>query len=244
MLLDEIAGLIRHPAGFGHIVVDEAQDLSPMQCRALARRSRHGSLTVLGDLAQGTTPWAAGDWPRQLAHLGAPDAAGTTLTSGFRVPAAVLDFANRLMPALDVAVPVTRSVRGDGALGVHQASDLDAALTACVRAALAREGSVAVIAAAGRVAAVATVLRSAGIASGMPDGDPADHRVTIVPATLAKGLEFDHVVVVEPMEIVTAEPRGLHRLYVVLTRAVSGMDVLHGGRLPAALHVSGDASPG
>ncbi|MYS25976.1 AAA family ATPase, partial [Streptomyces sp. SID7804] len=63
VLLDEIAGLIEHPDGYGHVVVDEAQDLSPMECRAVARRAAFGSLTVLGDLAQGTTPWAARSWP-------------------------------------------------------------------------------------------------------------------------------------------------------------------------------------
>ena len=63
MLIDEAAGLIDRLPSYGHVVVDEAQDLSPMQCRAIARRSEHGSLTLLGDLAQGTAPWAARDWP-------------------------------------------------------------------------------------------------------------------------------------------------------------------------------------
>ncbi len=74
VLLDELAGLIERPGSYGHVVVDEAQDLSPMQCRAVARRTAFGSLTVLGDLAQGTTPWAARDWRGQLAHLGKPEA--------------------------------------------------------------------------------------------------------------------------------------------------------------------------
>ncbi len=62
VLIDEAAGLIDRLASFGHVVVDEAQDLSPMQCRLIARRSEHGSITLLGDLAQGTAPWAARDW--------------------------------------------------------------------------------------------------------------------------------------------------------------------------------------
>jgi DNA helicase IV len=72
VLLDEVAGLIEHPEGYGHVVVDEAQDLSPMECRAIARRAPFGSLTVLGDLAQGTAPWAARSWRTVLAHLGKP----------------------------------------------------------------------------------------------------------------------------------------------------------------------------
>ncbi|GIE86091.1 HelD family protein [Actinoplanes regularis] len=216
VLLDEIAGAIQHPEGFGHIVVDEAQDLSPMQCRALARRSRHGSLTVLGDLAQGTSAWAAAEWGAQLTHLGKPDAPVTALTLGFRVPAVVLSYANRLLPRLKVAVPAARSVRADGELNVRAVPDLGVAVLGHVRAALDQEGSIAVIATAGRIAA-------------LPGIDDPDGRVTLLPATLAKGLEFDHVVVVEPAEIVAAEPRGLHRLYVVLTRAVSRLDVLHTG---------------
>ncbi|GAA2847512.1 DNA helicase [Actinoplanes cyaneus] len=212
VLLDELAGAIDHPAGFGHLVVDEAQDLSPMQCRALARRSRHGSLTVLGDLAQGTSAWAATSWRDQLTHLGKPDAPVTALTLGFRVPAVVLAYANRLLPVLHADVPAARSVRSDGKLDVREVTDLAVAAKDRVEAALEQEGSIAVIAADGRVAEL---------------GALAGDRVTVLPATLAKGLEFDHVIVVEPAEIVDAEPRGLNRLYVVLTRAVSRLDVLH-----------------
>lgn len=97
VLLDEIAGLIEHPEGYGHLVVDEAQDLSPMECRSLARRCRFGSMTVLGDLAQGTAPWAARDWSEQLAHLGRAEAVITPLTRGFRLPAAVAELANDLL---------------------------------------------------------------------------------------------------------------------------------------------------
>ncbi len=89
VLIDEAGGLIDRLPSFGHVVVDEAQDLSPMQARAIARRSEHGSLTLLGDLAQGTAPWAARDWRSTLEHLGKPDARIVPLTTGFRVPAAV-----------------------------------------------------------------------------------------------------------------------------------------------------------
>lgn len=234
VLLDEIAGLIDHPEGFGHLVVDEAQDLSAMQCRALARRSRHGSLTVLGDLAQGTTAWAAADWHEQMAHLGKPDAPVTALTTGFRVPAVVLAFANKLLPELHVTAPATRSVRADGELTVRHERDLRAATVDRVRAALDRPGSIAVITTDARVGELTEALQQADIAVDTA-GQDDEHRVTVLPATLAKGLEFDHVVVVEPDEVVRAEPRGLHRLYVVLTRAVSRLDVLHAGALPEAL---------
>ncbi|GAA2337015.1 HelD family protein [Streptomyces cuspidosporus] len=235
VLLDEVAGLVERPAGYGHIVVDEAQDLSPMQCRAIARRAGFGSLTVLGDLAQGTTPWAARDWPRQLAHLGKPQAQVVALTTGFRVPAAVVTLANRLLGALDVDVPETTSLRRDGRLRVRQVARPAEAAAAAVRDALAHEGSIAVVAAGPDVPGVSRALDEAGIATAAADEAGGAVRVTVLPATLAKGLEYDHVVVVEPAAIAEAEPRGLHRLYVVLTRAVSRLDVLHHRPLPEAL---------
>ncbi|MFD0816870.1 HelD family protein, partial [Micromonospora zhanjiangensis] len=130
ILIDEAAGLIERAPGFGHIVVDEAQDLSPMQCRAIARRSEHGSVTLLGDLAQGTEPWAATDWRESLAHLGKPDAAVVPLTIGFRVPAAVVEFANRLLAALGVDVPAAQSLRSDGELAVRTVTELEPATVA------------------------------------------------------------------------------------------------------------------
>ncbi|HWM35603.1 MAG TPA: AAA family ATPase, partial [Streptomyces sp.] len=231
VLLDEVAGLLERPEeSWGHVVVDEAQDLSPMQCRAIARRTAHGSLTVLGDLAQGTTPWAASHWPDQLAHLGKPQTGVVPLTTGFRVPAAVIEAANRLLPALNSPVPAARSMRGDGELRIRQVPDLAAATVEAVREALAREGSIGVIAAAADLDAVRPVLAASGIATADAHEVREVHstaRVTALPATLAKGLEFDHVVLLEPASVVDAEVRGLHRLYVALTRAVSRLDVLH-----------------
>ncbi|MFE7596801.1 HelD family protein [Streptomyces sp. NPDC057494] len=223
VLLDELAGLIERPESYGHVVVDEAQDLSPMQCRAVARRTAFGSLTVLGDLAQGTTPWAARDWDEQLAHLGKPGTPVVPLTLGYRVPAAIVDLANRLLPELGAGVPAGRSVRRDGEVTVRRTADLAAGVREAVRAALAAEGSVGVITADHLVDAVAAAVGACG------------KRVSVLPASVVKGLEFDHVVVVEPAAIVAAEPRGVNRLYVVLTRAVSRLALVHAGELPEFL---------
>ncbi|MFF9853660.1 HelD family protein [Streptomyces litmocidini] len=226
VLLDELAGLIERPESYGHVVVDEAQDLSPMQCRAIARRTEFGSLTVLGDLAQGTTPWAARDWDEQLAHLGKPGAPVVPLTLGHRVPAAIVDLANRLLPWLGADVPAGRSVRRDGEVTVHRTTDLAAGAREAVRAALAAEGSVGVVTADHLVDAVAEGVRGHG------------ERVSVLPASLVKGLEFDHVVVVEPAAIVAAEARGPNRLYVVLTRAVSRLALVHEAELPECLRTT------
>jgi DNA helicase IV len=228
VLLDEAAGLLERRPSVSHVVIDEAQDLSPMQCRAIARRTGHGSITLLGDLAQGTTPWAATDWRDSLRHLGKPDAAIVPLTTGFRVPEAVVALANRLLPALDVNVPPAVSLRRDGNLTVRAVTDIPAALAEEIAAARGFPGSVAVIAAEAQIDALRVAYAE-------------DEQVTYVPATLAKGLEYDHVIVVEPRHIVEAEPRGLHRLYVVLTRAVSRLSILHHKPLPSALVTSGGA---
>lgn len=243
VLLDEVAGLLAHPEGYGHVVVDEAQDLSPMECRAIARRAAYGSVTVLGDLAQGTTPWAARDWPGLLAHLGKPDAHVVPLTTGFRVPQAVVGLANGLLGRLGVEVPAARSLRSDGELRIRRVEGAEAGAVsgvlpatvaetvAAVRDALAREGSIGVVAADGPdVVRLREALGEAGITAGGPG--ELGMRVVVLGAGEAKGLEYDHVVVVEPAAIVAAEGRGLHRLYVVLTRAVSRLDVVHARALP------------
>ncbi|MFE6802667.1 HelD family protein [Streptomyces sp. NPDC057681] len=233
VLLDEVAGLLEHPAGYGHIVIDEAQDLSPMQARSIARRAAYGSLTVLGDLAQGTTPWAARTWGELLGHLGKPDALVAPLTTGFRVPGAVVALTNRLLGLLGVDVPPARSLRHDGEVRIRQARDVVAETVDAVREALAHEGSVGVVAADGEtVRLLRTALTDKGIEVGGPDDARA--RVTVLGASVAKGLEYDHVVAVEPAAVAEAERRGLHRLYVVLTRAVSRLDVVHSRPLPFA----------
>ncbi|MFI6282123.1 HelD family protein [Streptomyces sp. NPDC050988] len=230
VLLDEVAGLIEHPEGYGHLVIDEAQDRSPMECRAIGRRAVYGSLTVLGDLAQGTTPWAAREWGELLGHLGRPEAVVVPLTTGFRVPQAVVELANRVLARLDVGVPAGQSLRRDGELRMLHTDDVLGETVGAVRRALSYEGSVGVITADSDVVRIREALGGAGIeAAGV---DQLGARVTVLGAGLAKGLEYDHVVAVEPAAIAEGETRGLHRLYVVLTRAVSRLDVVHARPLP------------
>src|SRR4051794_21766203 len=131
-LIDEANGLLDRAPTFGHVVVDEAQDLSAMQCRALARRSPSGSATILGDLAQATAAGAIADWGRTLELLGHADGQTVALTLGYRVPAEVLDFANQLLPSLGVDVAPATSLRhAPGSLRVERA-DPPAATVATV----------------------------------------------------------------------------------------------------------------
>ncbi|GAA4225865.1 DNA helicase IV [Streptosporangium album] len=234
-LMDELGDLIERTAVLGHLVVDEAQDLSAMQLRALGRRCRTGSATVLGDLAQGTTPWSARSWTEVLTHLGFEDGAVTELTLGFRVPREVLDYAARLLPAVAPDLAPPRSLRpGVGSLSVRPSLDPAASLVEAVGEALSREGSIGVIVPDASVPAVSASLAALDHRVLSPDS-VEEHRLLVIPATLAKGLEYDHVIVVEPADIVDAEPRGLARLYVVLTRAVTSLTVLHTRELPDQL---------
>ena len=235
VLIDEARDLITRTPSLAHVVVDEAQDLSPMECRALGRRCSTGAATVLGDLAQGTTPWAAPSWESLLANLGKPDTSVRELSVGYRVPRQILDYASTLLAVIAPELKPGSSLRADpGALDLTRvpAATLGQALvTACQRA-CSRPGSVGVIAADPQVPALGRALEAAGLPYGMPG---ADAGLTLVPVTLAKGLEYDHVVVVEPARIVGAEARGLQRLYVALTRAVSRLTVLYSEPLPDPL---------
>ena len=238
VLIDEAADLLERTASVAHVVVDEAQDLSPMECRAVGRRCETGSATVLGDLAQGTSPCAAASWPELLGHLGKGDAQLRVLEMGYRVPRQILDFANRLLDQIDPALTRSASLRHDpGALDIVAASPggLGAALRAACAKASARPGSIAVIAADEQVAELSRLLRAAGIGHAVLEGASGEDRLTLVPVTLAKGLEFDHVIVVEPARITATGRRGPNRLYVALTRAVSRLTVLHAEPLPALL---------
>jgi hypothetical protein len=285
VLLDELGDVLRRTPSLGHVVLDEAQDLSAMQLRAVGRRCSTGSVTVLGDIAQGTTPWATPSWTQTLAHLGHPGAIVEELARGFRVPSSVIDFAARLLPHIATGLTPPSSVREDPGLlrlTTVPAARLWPETVAATRRALAAEGSVGVIVPDAAVAAAAgslaadriphEVLGDDGIAEGTGldlvveqladgvageltggtasgttgDGRPAV-RVWVVPATTAKGLEYDHVVAVEPTDMADAEPderTGLRRLYVVLTRAVTGLEVVHSRPLPGPLTGSGPpASP-
>ncbi len=238
VLVDEAADLIERTPSLAHIVVDEAQDLSPMQCRAIGRRCATGSATVLGDIAQGTTPWAAHSWPQLLGHLGKPDAELRVLDTGYRVPRQILDFASRLLSRIAPELTAASSVRQDpSALLVrqHEPAALGQALAAACTDALLNAGSAAVIAADEQVPAIASALRAAAVPHAVLAGAAAGDLITLVPVTLAKGLEFDQVIVYEPAQIARAEARGLNRLYVALTRGVSRLTVLHAEPLPALL---------
>ncbi|HEX6855779.1 MAG TPA: AAA family ATPase, partial [Streptosporangiaceae bacterium] len=119
VLIDEARDLIERTPSLSHVVVDEAQDLSAMECRAIGRRCATGSATVLGDIAQGTTAWATASWQELLFHLGKPAAWRRELTAGYRVPRQILDFASQLLPLIAPGLTPASSVRQEaGSLAI------------------------------------------------------------------------------------------------------------------------------
>ncbi|GAA3061054.1 AAA family ATPase [Streptomyces glomeratus] len=239
VLIDEVTDLVQRTHSLGHVVLDEAQDLSPMQYRAVGRRCTTGSATVLGDLAQGTTPWATRSWEEALAHLGKADAVIEELTAGFRVPTDVITYASRLLPHIAPGLTPVASVRENpGFFDMRTVTDAADVVAACVES-LRHEGSTGLIAADARIPVLAEALAAAGIGYlGPGEETTGQTRLTLVPASLAKGLEYDYVVLDEPQAVVDGEPderTGLRRLYVALTRAVSGLIVTHAAPLPPQL---------
>ncbi|GAX53488.1 HelD family protein [Streptomyces olivochromogenes] len=239
VLIDEATDLVQRTHSLGHVVLDEAQDLSPMQYRAVGRRCTTGSATVLGDLAQGTTPWATRSWDEALAHLGKGEAVIEELTAGFRVPTDVITYASRLLPHIAPGLTPVASVRENpGFFEVRPTTGDEQVVDACEEL-LRNEGSIGLIAADARIPALTEALTAAGLTYlGPGEETTAETRLTLVPASLAKGLEYDYVVLDEPQAVVDGEPderTGLRRLYVALTRAVSGLTVTHAAPLPQQL---------
>ncbi|WP_435809728.1 HelD family protein [Streptomyces mirabilis] len=239
VLIDEATDLVQRTHSLGHVVLDEAQDLSPMQYRAVGRRCTTGSATVLGDLAQGTTPWATRSWDEALAHLGKGEAVIEELTAGFRVPTDVIAYASRLLPHIAPGLTPVASVRENpGFFEVRPTTADEQVVDACEEL-LRNEGSVGLIAADARIPALTEALAATGLTYlGPGEETTAQTRLTLVPASLAKGLEYDYVVLDEPQAVVDGEPderTGLRRLYVALTRAVSGLTVTHAAPLPQQL---------
>jgi DNA helicase IV len=226
---------------YGHIVVDEAQDLSPMQLRMLERRSLNGSMTVVGDIAQATGVWAHKDWDEILEHLPRkrPEQRAE-LTIGYRIPGPTMDLAAKVLREAAPALRPPDSVRQEGdEPRVVSAPAAELAARAVAVAVEERDavdpGSVAVIAPSTLVDDVAAGLDAARVEYGRAARNGLEARVTLVPVSLVKGLELDAAVVVEPAAIVDEEAQGMRAVYVALTRATKRLAIVHARDLPAAL---------
>ena len=238
VLIDEAAGIVSRPRGYGHVVVDEAQDLSPMQLRAIGRRCLR-SVTVLGDLAQATTPWACRTWEEALGHLGVGHPKIEPLSRAFRLQGSVVALANRLLAHIAPDLPPSAAIRdAPDALSVVPVGPGQLAAEAArqVAASLLHPGSVGVILPNEHQGAVRALLDQGGGGWGTVETMASGQRVTLVAPGEVKGLEFDMVVLVEPAAIAgTGDRTGLTLLYIALTRAVVRLVIVHAEPLPPEL---------
>jgi DNA helicase IV len=225
---------------FGHVVVDEAQELSAMQWRLLMRRNPSRSMTLVGDVAQTGSAAGATSWAQMLDRFVAGRWRLSELTVNYRTPAAVMRLASAVLDAAGIDVAAPTSVREGDSPPVALRIDLadDAAMAAAVRAELAKidGGRLAVIAPASRSAALYRKLsRELGAAVVGSGAGAIDSPLAVLTVSRAKGLEFDAVVLIEPAEIMAESPRGANDLYVALTRPTQRLLVVHSADLPAGL---------
>ena len=236
-LLDECRWLVdRGLTVYGHVVVDEAQNLSPMQVRMALRRTRASSLTIVGDIAQRTHALGAGSWAAVLEAAGVREAVVSQLGTSYRVPRDFLDLALRVVPA-SVAASSPASVRTarwpPTVVPVAGPTELTDAV-ASFAAALSRVGSVAVVAPDERLAALEASLRKRGLARPRDD-ERLSAGINVVALADVKGLEFDATVVVDPQAILAQPDAGAGGLYTALTRSTQALAIVHDAPLPAAL---------
>jgi len=226
---------------YGHIIVDEAQDLSPMQLRMLNRRSLNGSMTIVGDIAQSTGAWAHADWSEVLDHL--PErrpARREELTIGYRLPGPNMTLAAKVLALAAPDLTPPTSVRHAGEAPRFVAADPGELGRTALAAALQERdavdpGSVAVIVPDSALDTVVAAFESAGVEFGRAARHGLDNQITVVPVNLVKGLELDASVVVEPAAILEEEVQGARALYVALTRATKRLVLVHERPLPAVL---------
>jgi DNA helicase IV len=238
---------------YGHIVVDEAQDLSPMQLRMVARRSLSGSMTVVGDLAQATGAHRPASWDEVIAHLtrdrSGPKAATSVveLSVCYRTPAEVMELAAPVLRAAGPGLSAPRPIRRSGTPPLMIQADAAGLVETVVAAARAEaqavgDGTAAVVCTRRLAPVLAAAVREAGLPVGDAAGGVGSRGLvaplTVVPTELVKGLEFDSVVVVEPARILAEATGGARALYVALTRPTRRLAVVHAEPLPEALEVS------
>ena len=230
---------------YGHIVVDEAQDLTPMQLRMLARRSLSGSMTVAGDIAQATGPRALSRWEEVTSFLPSLRPARVVeLSVNYRTPSEVMALAGRVLAVTAPDLQPPLSVRSTGDQPVFVAAPPDgvaerAAELAAGEARTIHPGTVALVVPPTLVGPVEDALAGAGTAFGSAERDGIDATITVIPVGMVKGLEFDSVIVVEPARIVAESPQGLRALYVALTRATRRLSLVHAEPLPEMLATAG-----
>ena len=237
---------------YGHIVVDEAQDHTPMGLRMVERRSLNGSMTLVGDIAQATAPAAAANWTEIVKHfpVGLHESRMHELTLSYRIPAPNLVLANQVLSVAAPELVAPTAVRTVGTepriLDAGHSGQSGNFMSVVVRvvkeeAEVLKGGSLAVIVSSSLIDLVDEALQNGGVDFGRATtasrnvSGPLHPKIALVPVQLVKGLELDGSVVVEPRTIVEDEPQGLRALYVALTRSTKRLAIVHERELPEVL---------
>ena len=229
-LLDEIEHALRGPtSSYGYVIVDEAQDLTPMQLRMVLRRSSRGRATLVGDVAQATGPVRYATWEGLAEGAGASAPAVHELLIGYRVPRQIMELAGVLHERIAPGVALPRAIRDgteDPRVIAVEAGKLLGELVAEVASRIDGDRTVGVIVPSERADNTRAALIDAGLNAGEILRDGLERRITVLTAAQSKGLEFDHVVVAEPVEIAGPDADWTY-VYIALTRATQTLTVLH-----------------
>lgn len=239
---------------FGHIVIDETQDHTPMALRMISRRSLNGSMTIVGDIAQATAPGAAANWDEVLSYLpnGTSEHRVRELTLSYRIPAANLELASKVLAVAAPWLAPPKAVRSGGSpprvveVAGQPVAPVQSLVEKAVSVVLEESealggGSVAVIAPGSLIEMVDESLRAKGVDYGRATtasrnvSGPLHPKIALVPVQLVKGLELDGTVVIEPATILDEEPQGLRALFVALTRSTKRLAIVHARPLPRVL---------
>ena len=227
---------------FGHVIVDEAQELSPMEWRMLMRRCQRRSMTLVGDLAQAGTDTGVRSWTELLDRYAPGRWRTAELSVNYRTPAEIMAVAGDVLTAIDPAATPPVSARSIGVFPWSRSVPADQfgrTLVEAIAAEQARigDGRLAVIVPRSRHAELTALVSAAlpGIAHGS-DPDVLDASTAILEVEQSKGLEFDSVLLADPGAILRDSPRGASDLYVAVTRATKRLGVLADGPLPEVLH--------
>ena len=224
---------------FDYIIVDEAQDMTPMQLESIRRRSASGDILLMGDLAQATGPWIYSSWNAIADYVNKPIERMDELEFGYRVPKQVFAYASKVLSHINPGLRIPRIVRDVAQSPVVKiAADHQELLDLVIKDLkefIGNSAHVGLIVGDEQVDSLTEVLGNAGIKFSLLENDHPAEGINIVPVSRQKGLEFDDVILLEPQQIIDIPEIGLKHLYVAVTRSLRGLTIYATQGLPIHL---------
>ena len=224
---------------FDYIIVDEAQDMTPMQLESIRRRSGSGDVLLMGDLAQATGPWVHSSWNAIADCVNKPIERMDELEFGYRVPKQVFEYASKVLSHINPLLKPPRLVRDVKETPIIKSFDDYTELFSCLVKDLKKLGSISshtgLIVGDDQAEKLIEELKESGIIFTVLENNSPAEGLNLVPVSRQKGLEFDDVILVEPQNIIDIEEIGLRQLYVAVTRSLRGLSIYSTGELPIQL---------